>query len=238
MMTENDQFESPLLAEATQNTRMLTQDQEQAKNLVQKIEEKPHYLTTSAPVSQTFSHDKPGSFVNYVQPEKMYSASNTIGEEFNVGVRTNDLSTMLYYFKNTGEFDFADDIGYRCMTYDLDFGTGPLKDNIRDTAIFFAAVCEEGGEIWFRYFVKGAMSWSSKGGVNGLNRGNWKVSTSLIGYKDNTTKNMPVFMASVLNEDVNEVRTWTFELGKDENGNYMFESIIETDVLSNGKFYF
>jgi hypothetical protein len=198
-------------------------------------------LTTSSPISPVFAYDKPGTFINYVEPENIFTASNTIGQSMQVGVRTSSLSTMLYYFKDTTNFDFTDDVGFRCTAYDIDFGKGPMKNNRMDLAIFFAGVCEEGGEVWFRYFVKGAESWSSKGGVSGLSRGNWKVTSRLIGYKSyegrtQNTADMPVFVATALNEYTNEARVWTFLLDKDENGNYFFLKVTETTQrIQNGK---
>jgi oligoribonuclease NrnB/cAMP/cGMP phosphodiesterase (DHH superfamily) len=97
-----------------------------------------------------------------------------------------------------------------------------------------------GGEIWFKYFVKGAQSWQSMGGIKGLADGNWSVTSSLIGYKMQEGKMMPVFMASALSEYTNAVRTWTFELNQVDDGsgnmNYAFKKITESQTLQNGKF--
>jgi hypothetical protein len=93
----------------------------------EQLEDTPQYLVSRAPVSQVFKYDQPGTFFNLVEPEKMFTSSNTIGQNYQVGVRTTTISTLLYYFTDVGKFTFAGDVNGKCTAYDISFGTGPQK---------------------------------------------------------------------------------------------------------------
>ena len=98
----------------------------------------------------------------------------------------------------------------------------------------FAGVCEEGGEMWLRYLVKGYKSGSTKAGIKGLENGEWKVTVSNMG--SNNKDYMPVFLITAKNRLTNNLRYWTISLKQDQWGNFEFDQVTEGTSLDNSKF--
>jgi hypothetical protein len=192
----------------------------ESKRLLQKstdLRGDAHLVTVSSPLSETFEYVNPSGAMNLYEPQLMYSASNTINAPYQVGVRVTPVSTLLYYYGDVGNFWYVEDIGYKCSSFDVDFAEN--KQTADNAALLWAGVCEEGGETWFRYFVKGYKSGSSKAGVSGLKAGEWNVSVSKMGH----INDMPVFIATAHTRINNSVRWWTISLKYDENQNFIFD---------------
>lgn len=186
-------------------------------------------ITTNPPLVEVFKYTSPNSAINLYEPQKMYTASNTIGAPYHVGVRVTPVSTLLYYYGNNSEFWFAEDVGYRCEGFDLDFAENAQKAD--NTAMLFAGACEEGGEVWIRYFLKGMTSGSTKAGKSGFGVGAWDVKVSAIGE---TQTRMPIFLVTARDRSQNKLTYLTITLKQDQYYNYDFDTINYGSTLLTG----
>ena len=89
---------------------------------IDQLEEEAHYLTTAPPYTEVTKYANPGDGKNLYQPQFFYSASNTVGVNYQVGVRNSPVSTLLYYYGDVANLWYVEDTGYKCDAFDVDFG--------------------------------------------------------------------------------------------------------------------
>ena len=221
------QFDGPLFSMSTGTASSSVNKNRMLKSESDELEADAKFLTTNPPFTEVFKYVNPSGGMNLVEPQLIYSASNTVGNQYQVGVRTSSVSTILYYYGDTANFWFVEDTGYKCDAFDVDFSNNN-KDS-KNTALLFAGVCEEGGELWLRYFVKGMTSGSNKNGISGLKTGEWNVSVSNMGK---TTNELPMFLITAVITGGGQMRYWTVTLKLDENQNFDFDTVTEGNTIT------